>query len=154
MQLKYDLRGGRELSQVLKKLPGNMRKRVLVNAARASAKEMKDEAIRLAPRSNINRQAKYSKKKKFYQKHLHEQIKVSTLNRGRWHAKVTVHIGNAFWGRMQEFGTKNHSARPWFRPSWDKSKTPMLNTLRKRLMTGINRETKKLVKPFSKKLLK
>ncbi|MDO5658291.1 MAG: HK97 gp10 family phage protein [Paracoccus sp. (in: a-proteobacteria)] len=45
---------------------------------------------------------------------------------------------DAFYARMQEFGTKNHKANPFFYPVWRSN--------RRRIRSGLTREIKKAVK--------
>jgi HK97 gp10 family phage protein len=151
MDLEYRINGSKETAQVLKMLPGAIRKRVLNTATRAAAREMKKEAERNAPKSGINRQVKFAKNKKYFQKPLHEQIKVTTTQKGQYFTTVSVHIGSAFWGRFKEFGTSKMPAEPWFRPAFDNSQQMQLRKLQASMVRGITRESKKLAAPLLKK---
>lgn len=137
------IKGLKEVSQKLKKLPKNIRNRHVGKALRAGGKLVRDEARLHAPvatglvRKNV-------------------AMRTSTGARAGRNADVKVRIGiisdktgretgtDAFYWRFHEFGTSKMPAQPFLRPAFEGKKGQVLNTIVRQLRTGIRKEARRV----------
>jgi len=146
------VQGAKEAARVLKKLPTEVRRKVLRAAARKPATILKKAVIARAPSGpEIERtgpRASYGK--------LKEEIRVFRASRmsGRTRESVIVDIGRAFWGKFLERGTSKMTPKPFMVPAFEASVTEMVRAMRDTLGKGIEREAKKLAGPLGSTLKK
>lgn len=102
----FTLSGVDELNRVFKQLPKKLGEKAVLNAVRAGARTVRDEARRLVPVKTGQ---------------LRKDIKVITEKKSRRTAEKLVSVGvkgpSAFRAHFIEFGTRNFPARPFLRPA-------------------------------------
>lgn len=138
MELKFEIKGLRELDAGLAELPAAVRGKTLEAALMRAAKPILDEARSRAPvrQGGAKRIGKGSKGR------LPGFLRAS-LRRARKRASdasATVQIGphrRAFYGMFQEFGTSRQAARPFLRPAFDAKAQEALKLLRDALSAEI-----------------
>lgn len=153
MSATVTFRGGKELEQALKNL-GKVADKVGRAAVRKASVELHAEVLARVPvrqGSTVRRRknkdgsitvADYG--------HLRDNLKVRLAPRRYRRAyaiEYEINVGNAFWGRFLEYGTRKSAAQPFFRPVWDSKKEASLVTISDMLWKGIARENKKLGLP-------
>lgn len=150
MAIKVTFNGGRELERALAQL-GKTADKVGRDAVRKAAKELHAEVRLSVPVSTGTTVRRRKKKDGTYTiadyGHLRDNLKVRLAPRKmrRKHSvEFDISVGNAFWGRFLEFGTRKMPAQPFFRPVWDRSSGNALNTISDALWAGISRQNKKL----------
>ncbi len=152
-----ELFGASELNKVIKKLPGELADKVYLQALRKGSNLVRDSARERAPYGTNFSKRSFTRSKKGVQRtelfKLRDQIKVTvTLKTGVSFA-MAVHIGAAYWGMFQEFGTSKMPARPWMRPAFDAAAQDALNLIGTELGKGVERTAVRLAGPLSKSRL-
>lgn len=155
MMPNLHIKGGKELNDILQKLPVSIEKNILRSALRAGAKQIEAEAKRLVNKDELD---------------LYESIRTSTsYNRRRGQVVAKVKAGNkkVFYAKFVEFGVASHiiemrngvlsfngvaatrvhhsgyAAKPFMRPALDSKADDAIRavsrTIKKRLTkAGIN----------------
>lgn len=128
VRIKVD--GLSELKRKLDKLPEELRRYALNEAAKAGAQPIRDEAARLAPRASSPSHPELG--------HLADHIAVFEPTKT---AKgVSVRQGPAagyYWGRYLEFGTSKMPAQPFMRPAFDANKEAAVEAEKEALAKSI-----------------
>lgn len=129
------IQGARELERVLKRLPAQIRGKVLQSAVMAGAAPIRREAKANAPvddgtlrKSIVARKDKASG------------------------ASAAVKIGptrKGFYGLFAEFGTSRQSAKPWLRPAFESTKRAALERIGKALARNIEKKAVALAGRFA-----
>lgn len=130
--------GGDAAAKVLKKLPGKVRGKVMLNATRQGA-----TVIRRQARNNVKRYKRTGT--------LHKSIAAVRRRRGVPAGSIVIEIGargDGFYGSFLEFGTRNQPARPWLRPAFDVAVPVALAKIRQALGKQILKEALKLSGQF------
>lgn len=142
MDVRMDVRGMRELSQILRQLPDRAQQRVINNAVRAGARVTQRAAVAAAPRSQEQSPAsqRYGR--------LSENIKIVRRRAQRGTAIVSVTSGNAFWGHILEFGSVRMSPKPWMRPAADESYVAAVQAIGQAMGRGVEREAMRLASDY------
>ena len=152
--MKIELLGADELNDTIKKLPKELAEKVYLQALRKGSNMVRDKAKERAPYGRDFSKRSYTKKRKGIERtelfKLRDQIKVTVTTKTDISFAIAVHIGAAYWGMFQEFGTSKMSARPWFRPAFDETVQAALDTIGKELGKGIERAATRLAGPLSK----
>jgi len=153
------IEGAAELDRVLKALPAKMGLRALDSAVRKGANLVKNETMVSAPSSQYavgrvrSRRVKKSvtgrSVKALYGK-LKYNIKVVADRKTEYSVTMRVTTGRAFWALFQEFGRKGQSARPFFRPAFERVKFKALEIIGLELGKNLEREARKLAGPLAK----
>lgn len=153
-----------EFVRVARQLPAKMEKRVYDGAVAAGARVIRKEALTnlksvLSGAKNADIIVRKQRKSRVGAK---ASVSVG-LNRERWWLTFIEHgrqelvaKGKAIPMHMED-GTvvftkhaKAVPARPFFRPAWDAKRDEAVKVMSAALLRGLERETKKLVGPFSK----
>lgn len=159
--LQYEISGGKELRDVLKKLPEGMGEKIIASALRGGAKIIQAEAKSAAPVSQVGFSSKSRQDKRTSTKntkqgqvtqllHLRDQIKITTAKTLGSETRLKVYTGKAFWALFLEFGTSKMAAKPWLRPAFERTKGVALQQIGKDLGKGIENRAKKLAGSFAK----
>lgn len=109
------VKGGKELARRLDALSRKTRGRILESAARAGAEPIRSDAAGRAPKRTGQ---------------LGDEMIIEVKKRAS--TEVTVGVGpskDAFYGKFQEFGTRNHAAQPFLRPAFDAHKDDAVREL-------------------------
>ena len=155
MTIRTRIEGAAELDRVLKRLPKAIGERVLANAVRAGAKIIRDEARAKAPvrvGGNLIRLGKRSSKGRL-PGFLRSQIITAKARKGTSSDSVTIHVGpstKAFYGLFQEFGTRNHPAKPFLRPAFDGNVEKAIKGIGVKLGKDIEKAAVKLAGPLAR----
>lgn len=152
--VRVQLLGADELNSAIQRLPRELADKVYLQALRKGANLVRDKAKERAPYGRDFSKRAFTRSKKGTSRtelfKLRDQVKVTvTLKTGVSFA-MAVHIGAAYWGMFQEFGTSKMSAHPWFRPAWDASGEDALTIIGESLGKGIERTAERLAGPLSK----
>lgn len=133
------IQGARELDRVLKKLPKQVRGKVLRQALMAGAR-----VIAKAMRARVPEVTGVGKK----------SIATRRDREGeRGGASVAAKVGplrRAFYLMFREFGTSHQPARPWARPAFEESKRAALDKIGKALGKSIKKAAARLAGPLAK----
>lgn len=121
---RFEMVGAKELDAQLAALGTTIATKLMLAAIRGSAEELQQHFIEAAPyrpgerkkywtlKSGETRSASYG--------HLRDNIRIRKVRPQKENAVVFgVTTGDAFWGRMLEFGTIDMPAHPWARPLVD-----------------------------------
>lgn len=114
----FEIKGGRELEDALRRLGPDLERKVAKGAARAGANVIAKEAIRLAPEDDgtLKRSIKVVTRS---QRVGDAVVSIVTRAGKRWQSKGM----DAWYAGLIEFGTKFRPATPFLRPAMD-SKAP------------------------------
>ena len=137
--IKIELHGFKELDKLLTRLPNRVEKKVLQGAVTGSLRETRKQIKKAAPvgKTPSKNSEKYGSLKK--------NIRLIRLKRVRPNERAArIDTGRAIWGVWYELGTRKQSARPFFRPTFERSVNAIFDNLRDRLGSGIEKEVKKL----------
>lgn len=143
MQVKFETKGFKELDDALGKLPNNIQKRVLQNAANAGMRVIRKSIIAQAPQ-NAGVQSPASERYGTLKENISKARKARVREKQRKSSYVSS--GDAFWGYFLEKGTRYIPATRWFSRAVESAKDAALEKVRKSLGKGIDREFKKLAK--------
>jgi len=140
IKTKMEVEGLKELDQALQKLPDKVGKRVLQSAVTSSIRVARKELKKAAPKGDKPSQAsaEYGR--------LHKNLKVGKARTRKSSKSAFVSTGKAFWGYFLEYGTKYIPAKPWFTPAFERVSPQIIDQLKKKLQTGIDKEFKKMRK--------
>lgn len=142
--MKGQVKGGAELSKMLRALPGIAQERVVLSSLRSTsrqvAKEFRDATPR-GPRGPARSPASVEYGAAY------ENVR---FRRQRRRLAFRVNWGSAFWMRFYEYGTSHQPPRPRFRPLWDSRVEAYLQSIVKALALGIRREARKLDQQYNK----
>lgn len=132
--IRLEIKGLKELNNLLNKLPDKIAKKPLQNALRAGGNVVVKAAKAKAPvdtgllRDSI-------------------AVKQAKQKTGAVHYQVGVYqkIGKKrpFYAHMIEFGTSKMSPKPFMRPAWEETKAEVLRTFSVRLAKSITTEALK-----------
>jgi HK97 gp10 family phage protein len=159
--LQFDIKGGKELADVLKKLPEGMGEKICAASLRAGAKVIQTEAKDSAPVSTVGFSSQSRRDKRTSTKntkqgqvteliHLRDQIKITSARTEGLETRLKVYTGKAFWAIFLEFGTSKMAARPWLRPAYERVKAIALQAIGNALGKGIETRAKKLAGSLAK----
>ena len=137
-----NVKGFKELDNLLKDLPKQAEARVLQNATMAGLRVALRPTIASAP---VGKEPRSKSSKKYGP--LRARIRVERLRkyfrvRGKRGARIAT--TRAFWGLFQEVGTRHIPARPWLRPAFEAYRKKMISKMYSNMVKGIEREVKKL----------
>lgn len=155
MTVRFELNGVEELKRTLAALNSESATKVGTVASREAAKLVKGAFVANAP-VGTEPTAKTRKTKKghvvrYDYGRLKNNIRIRKLRPDKQHQiKYGVGIGAAFWGLIQEFGSKNMAARPWMRPAFDGVASQVVAEIGRLVGLGIMREAKRLQRKAKK----
>jgi HK97 gp10 family phage protein len=137
MSLRFSFRisGAREAASVLRRLPGNVHRRVLQKATRVGGVIFRDAAIANAPRGT-EKEHPYGR--------LAANIKLTLREAKGGSVYFVIHTGDAFWGNFQEFGTADQEPKPFMRPAFDEKAGEALRAIGLALGKGVEDEARRL----------
>jgi HK97 gp10 family phage protein len=142
------LLGADELNKTIKMLPDELSKKVYMQSLRKGAVLVRDEAKLRAPYGSDFEKRSYVKKKKGVASthfvKLRDEIRITVTTKTDISFAVAVHIGAAYWGMFQEYGTTHMAARPWLRPAFDTTAEQALTTIGQELGKGVERAAVRL----------
>lgn len=145
MNLQYKISGARELSALLRRLPAEVGRRALRQAALAGGAVVRREARIRAPVRRDPRPKRIGKGGKGrLPGYLRANIRSATIAASDRAVHVQVGIGAAFYGVFDEFGTSHQPAHPWLRPAWEASREKALLAIARNLAGGLKREAERL----------
>lgn len=131
---RVEIKGLKELTKQLKKLPKDLQRKELRAAALAGAGQVRDEARKMAPvktgRVKEDIRARYKPR----QGPADMIYMVGVVDRKKH---------TAYWWRFNEFGTKHQPARPFMRPAFDMVQNRIIRIFKERLKKGIDRYNRK-----------
>lgn len=136
---EFAIFGFEECVRNLRQLPQEIAGKVLDAAMRKAGTPMAADASRTAPRSDAPSTAG----------HMADSIKLrkftdqSSLNDLESNFSIGPDRGH-FYGVFAEFGTKNESATPFMRPSFDRDGRTFIDDMGKALGDGVERAAKRL----------
>lgn len=147
MDADFNIRGLKELNKELKSLPEDFRTKSLNGAVAASARVLRNEAIKNAPsdtgnlKTAIRAQKKRSKTKYIglYQVNVKPKGKVTILTRGKKRRS-----NSTYYARFLEDGTKKMPPQPFMRPAFMSKREESVRTFRKVLDRKIRLSQKKI----------
>lgn len=143
-----NLHGAKELNDVLKKLPGVLQQKVYMQSLRKGAVILRDRAKESAPYGTDFQRRSYLKRSKKGDRtvlvKLRDQIKITVITKTDISFQLAIHVGAAYWGMFQEYGTANQPAQPWLRPAFDSKAEEALNTVGKALGEGVEKAAERL----------
>lgn len=149
------LTGAAELNKVIKQLPVELQKKVYMQALRKGANIVRDAAKERAPygtdfekRSYVKRKRNGSATTRFVK--LRDEVRITVTTKTDISFALAVHVGSAYWGMFQEYGTSNMAARPWLRPAFDATADNALNTIGIEMGKGVERTATKLAGSLAK----
>lgn len=132
--------GAKDLDRLLKRLPTKIAGKILQSSLRAGAMVIVKDARTRAPMRTGT---------------LRREIVARKTKGAPSSAAVTIGpTQDAFWGLLQEFGTRHHPPRPWLRPAFEASKRLALDKTGKQLGMKIEKAAEKLAGSFAKSGLK
>ena len=135
--------GVEQASRMLRQLPDRVEDRVLQNAAMAGARAWAKHIRTAAP---VGEPPKSKASKKYGPLKKNIKVRRSKTLRRKHQRGASVWTAMAFWGYIQEFGSRYLPANPWFRPAAERGQKAALNAQAKNLEKGIDREVKKLAR--------
>lgn len=161
-----EIKGLKELSEALKKLPENVARNTLRGATAAGAAVIRKEAKIRAPfyiprnvmwgagsgDTSLKHPPPGTLKKSVYQKQIRE---LSSLVKQTFYVGVRTGKGlkdktgrtlDAYYWKFVEFGTSKMSARPFLRPAFEARKMEAIEAIKAYLAARIPREAEKLNK--------
>lgn len=146
--LKVEIKGARELDELLKQLPDRVAKQVLAGALMSGGQVIRAEIQRRAP---VRHDAGAKKIGKGAKGRLPGFLRASIARRRirRGSAALTIGVGplrSAFYAMFQEFGTRHQPARPFMRPAFDAKAGEALQKIGEALGRGIDRAAARLAK--------
>lgn len=129
MTIKID--GLKELRRELRKLPGNVQRRVIQSATRAGAVIIRDEARRRAPKD----------------RGILEKSIIIKKSRRSSNSSIVFSIGpskKAYYGYFVELGTRFQSPQPFLVPALVENEGAIIKQMANRMRRGVIREVRKL----------
>lgn len=123
LQTKFEIKGLKELDNLLTQLPRQVARKEMAAALRAGAVKIRQAAkarapVRQASHAIAIRRRRGPANKGRMPGFLRASIGIRTLRTAREAAPhIVVTVGRAFYGMFSEFGTKHQPARPWLRPA-------------------------------------
>lgn len=145
MAIDVRIEGAKEIEAKLGKIESKVRRKLLRQAVRASAKPIRDEAARLAPR-RTSEPPRGSSEHHPLGAELHRNIKIRAASRKsqrRLGMDAGVRVRAAPQGILQEFGTVHHAADPFLRPAFDTQKATSIRVFRNFLGPKIEDEARR-----------
>ncbi len=143
-----ETQGFKELERILAGLPVAVENRVLQSATRGAMQLAKPALVAAAPKSTTEKglagmEVRSINSRSYGQ--LHRNLKVENKRRKRQGARgAALTTGDAFWGNFLEKGTRYIDATFWFSNAFRRVNAMVLEELRKRISSGIDKEIKKL----------
>lgn len=135
------LEGVKELERQLERLTPKIQKKMLRPALRASAKVIRDEAVRRAPRRK-SPPPRGSSRYHPAGKELYRSIKVRSAGRQPG-LDAAVQVKTGAHGHLLEFGTIHMGASPFLRPAYDTRRHEAVQVFREFLGQRIESEARK-----------
>lgn len=152
--MTLNLLGADELNKTLKQLPKELSQKVYMQSLRKGAVLMRDAAKERAPYGSDFEKRSYARKKKgvatTHFVKLRDEIRITVTTKTDISFAVAVHVGAAYWGMFQEYGTSHQAARPWLRPAFDATAELSINTIGQALGAGVERAAERLAGPLAK----
>lgn len=147
--MRFSINGVDELKRALNALNSESALKVGTSAAREGGKMIKAAFVDAAPVGTEptakTRRTRSGNVVAFDYGHLRDNITVRKRRAERQHqVKFSVGIGAAFWGLIQEFGSRHMAAHPWMRPAFDRAARGVISAVGKLIGSGIEREAKRL----------
>ena len=155
MTVRFELNGVDDLKRTLGELATESANKVGTTATREAANLVKAAFIAAAPvgtePTEKTRKNKRGASIKFDYGRLKDNIRIRKSRPDKQHQiKYGVGIGAAFWGLIQEFGSKFMAARPWMRPAFDGVASQVVAEIGRLVGLGITREAKRLQRKAKK----
>lgn len=143
--MEVEVHGLRELREaLLRKIPTEMRGKVLQQALTAGAKVIADDAKARAPaRSGVLKRAIWSFRNRQNSNGVYEERAI----RPRSGKKFQKSKRDAFYWRFVEFGTRFMAAQPFMRPAFESRKEAALKAIMQRLAVAIDKAARKAAWP-------
>ncbi len=152
MTIRMD--GADELAKTLRLLGPDLEQKVYLQSLRKGATLTRDEAKSRAPYGNdFSKRAYVKRSKGIARTHLvklRNEVRMTVTLKTPVSYAIAVHVGVAYWGMFQEFGTSKMGARPWLRPAWDATAAPALDIIGKSLGQGVEKSAVRLAGPLAK----
>jgi HK97 gp10 family phage protein len=147
--LMMKITGGDELAKVLRQLPEEISEKVIKQSLQAGATYLKDEMRAAAPYGTGSKERfatlVHTKHGDYmHLHHLRDMIKTRVMIATNISCEIIVTVGKGFWGMFDEFGSSHQSARPWFRPVFDRTKTQVVDIVGRQIGLSIEKAAKKL----------
>lgn len=137
---KLEVQGAKEIEKVLDDLPDKMREKTVMNATRAGARVIRDEAKSRVPVRTGE---------------LRDAITVKTVKKSKRSGEDLVKVGfekpTSRRAHLTEYGTVHSPAQPFMRPAIDSAAKRAIEKIGKSLASGAARNAKKLAGPMSRK---
>jgi HK97 gp10 family phage protein len=155
MTVRFELNGLEELKRTLAELNSESATKVGMVATREAAKIVREAFIAAAPvgtePTRKTRRKKNGEIVPYDYGRLRDNIRIKKGKASNRHqVKFGVGVGAAFWGLIQEFGSKNMAARPWMRPAFDSVAPKVVDEIARLVGLGITREAKRLQRKAKK----
>lgn len=141
MSVSIRLEGVKELERELERLPSKVQKKMLRPSLRASAKPIRDEAVRRAPRRK-SPPPRGSSRYHPAGKELYRSIKVRSAGRQPG-LDAAIQVKTGPHGHLLERGTIHIGAQPFMRPAYDTRKGEAIRVFRETLGKRIEDEVRK-----------
>lgn len=120
---RFEIKGLGALEKKIKRLRGDLRKKIVTKAAKAGGKVIRDRARDNAPVGSVPHMVSNTL---VQPGNLRKNILMKTKTRTSFSAaEVTISIGPGkigFYGQFVELGTKKMGAQPFLRPAFDSEK--------------------------------
>lgn len=132
-----EIKGLKELDAALRALPDEMQAAPVRAGLKAAGKFLAEDMAARAPRDVVVAGVTLAEEIVF-------QVKVSTVK-----DRAAVEVGptrRAFYGRFQEFGTEQHAAQPFMRPTLDMGGQSAIAVFASHMKAGLERAAKRLAK--------
>lgn len=143
MTVRFDIRGFDELDKMLKDLGPEVGTKAGQIATRKAGQFVAKKVRAAAPVGDGDTSRTYNTAAgpvTVDYGHLKRNIKVQKKRKNRRKTVGTIiGTGNAFWGRLLEFGTRKMAARPWFGPAMKSSSGEALNIMKAELRKAITK---------------
>ncbi len=148
-ETSFKLTGFEDLKRTLAELNTESATKVGTVAAREGAKIIKAAFVEAAPigtePTGKTRRTRSGKVVAFDYGRLRDNIRIRKQRGDNPNqVKFSIGIGSAFWGLLQEFGTRHQAARPWLRPTFQVVGPQVITEVGRLLGLGITREAKRL----------
>jgi HK97 gp10 family phage protein len=149
MTVRFELKGVEDLKRTLAELNAESATKVGMVATREGAKVIREAFIENAPvgtePTRKTRRRKNGQSVAYDYGRLKDNIRIKKGKATDKHQiKFKVGVGAAFWGLIQEFGSRNMAARPWMRPAFDSIAGRVVDEVGRLVGLGITREAKRL----------
>lgn len=147
----FKLTGAKELESLLKGLGPEAATKAGAEGLRKAAETVRDDVKAAAPYDDGDTKRTWRNKDGSQGSadygHLRDNIKLRKRKALKAHSiRYVLTTTNAFWGLFSEFGTEHEPARPWMRPTLERSANGFFDQLSDTLRKAINKAARKAKK--------